>query len=125
MAKRSMVMVRKVYLSIAIFTLIASLFWVGYSVYQAVNKAESVVVDQVVKTPITPTLDEKTLEKIRSREQLSAAIYDPEAIGASSKVASESGTVEEVEVLVVEEAPNPEDATLDTATDTTIDTASP
>jgi len=55
------------FITILILTLITIIIWVGFEVYGNLTKSEEVAVADEIIEPITPTLDEETLQDVDQR----------------------------------------------------------
>ncbi len=103
MSRHLSLKVSRVYYQIGIMTLITSIFWVGLEIYQATSKIAGGVVDKAILEPVTPRIDEETLEKITTRSKVEGVITIEEILPeiaeelSASPSASESGTIEIVE----------------------------
>lgn len=70
MAHRSMVMVKRAYLQIAIVSLVTAVIWMFVSVYNSFTKVKETNVDASVKEPLNPTIKQEVLDNIINREDL-------------------------------------------------------
>lgn len=77
MSHRSMVMVKRTYLHIAVITLVSASIWLIISIYNAMTTPSAVVVDQAILTPINPKIDEAVLDLIIKREDVSQLPFVP------------------------------------------------
>lgn len=92
---------------ILIMTLITVVMWVSFDVYRALKSSTDAIVPTEVSLPLTPSLDQNTINQIKSRTFLNDSQI-PDSIASSSPtpiikktpsptttpVASESGTTQ-------------------------------
>lgn len=100
MAHRSMVMVQRTYLHIAIISLITAVVWMGVSIYRSLTAPTTVQVDPAIKAPFEATLEMEVLNQIVGREDLAnlafePPVVEPEAVTINEVTPSESAIVEE------------------------------
>ena len=76
MAHRTMVMVKRMYLHIAILTMLTAILWLGLTIYQSLTSPSEVAVDATIRSPITPSFDEEVFNAIVGRENLSSLSFD-------------------------------------------------
>ena len=53
--------------TVAIFTTITVIFWIFFEVYETLSSAPSVSVNEDILSPLNPTLDTATLQKLEIR----------------------------------------------------------
>ncbi len=80
MSHRSLVMVKRTYLHIAIVTLLSATVWMIVTIYQAMTKPGIVAVDKEVLSVVNPTLDEAALNTIIARENVAAIPFVPPSL---------------------------------------------
>lgn len=103
MSHRSLVMVKRTYLHIAIISLVSAVVWLIVTIYQALMTQGAVAVDQDIVSPITPKLEEAALAIIVDREDVAAIPFAPTTSAVESAKINEVTTQE---LLVApEEAP--------------------
>ena len=98
--------------SILILTLLTSVLWVSLSVYRALTTRPEPPIDSEILNPLTPTLDQDTIEKIRSR-----LFFD------ESQIPENVVTAPQAEQVAVTSVPSP--TSTSTPTPTTTPTAPP
>ncbi|MCQ3944206.1 MAG: hypothetical protein DPW11_00280 [bacterium] len=64
MAHRTMVMVKRMYLHIAILTMLTAILWLALTIYQSLTSLSDVAVDATTRSPITPSFDEEVFNAI-------------------------------------------------------------
>lgn len=84
MAHRTMVMVKRTYLHIAVLTMLTAVLWLGLSIYQSLTTPSDISVDANIRNPITPSFDEEVFSAIISRENLNNLSFEPPNASASA-----------------------------------------
>lgn len=105
MARRSSIMVSRTLYQIGVVTLVAALVWVGIGIYTASTKVVLENVDNVVLTPINPTIDEEIIEAISQRIKIDpdTIIVDPVASESAINEITIDETILEEDATIVEE----------------------
>lgn len=107
MSHRSLVMVKRTYLNIAVVTLVTATIWLIITIYHAIVAPSVVNVDQVVLTPINPKIDEEVLQSIVAREDVSLLPFEPVVVTTEpvtiNEVATPTQTIVASESAVIEE----------------------
>lgn len=67
MARRDTILVSRTLYQLGVLTLVASIMWVGVSVYSSLGENVKSSVDQNVLTPINPTLDQEVVVNLTNR----------------------------------------------------------
>lgn len=105
MARRDTVMVSRTLYQIGILTLIAAVLGVAVSLYASANKSLVVEVDAKTIAPITPNLDQATIEAMANRmkveqvlTQVSEETVNEASVSEEAVSATENATIEEVVV---------------------------
>lgn len=70
MAHRTMVMVKKTYLHIAIVMLLTAILWLAVTIYQSLVSPSDTIVDKEIRAAINPKIDNDTLNNLVNREDL-------------------------------------------------------
>lgn len=88
MSRRSVILVRRTYYSLALITFWTAVVWTGLGIYRALVKPVDVGVDAATLAPLTPTLDETTLASLSARTQVTPTLLEtvrtiPTATGAA------------------------------------------
>ncbi len=99
MSHRTMVMVKRTYLHIAVLTMMTAVLWLLVSIYLSLTTPAEVTVDAGLREAIKPSLDQEVFDEIVGRESLSELSFEPPSPATAS---GELEVSEEVEV--VEEA---------------------
>ena len=76
MSRRSVILVRRTYYSLALITFWIAIVWTGLGIYRALVKPVDVGVDAATLAPLTPTLDEVTLASLSARTQLTPTLLE-------------------------------------------------
>ncbi len=76
MSRRSVILVRRTYYSLALITFWTAIVWTGLGIYRALVKPVDVGVDAATLAPLTPTLDEVTLASLSARTQLTPTLLE-------------------------------------------------
>ncbi len=79
MSHRSIVMVKRSYLHIAVITLVCATLWLIITIYQALMAPGVVNIDQEVLTPINPKIEEEALKLLIVKENVAAIPFAPPA----------------------------------------------
>jgi hypothetical protein len=93
MARRDTVMVSRTLYQIGVLTLIAAVVGVAVTLYASINKSLVVEVDAKTLAPITPNLDQTTIEAMANRLKLEQLIAQ---MGEASASGTQNATIEEV-----------------------------
>lgn|GEM_PF-2054886 len=99
-----MLMVRRTYMQIGVFTLLTALVWTGVSVFLAITKTEIENADKDILSPINATIDDATLQKLSERITLTQ--IQSETLATQQASESDAVTINEVttaEIPVAEE----------------------
>jgi hypothetical protein len=88
MSRRSVILVRRTYYSVALITFWTAIVWTGLGIYRALVKPVDVGVDSATLAPLTPTLDEVTLASLSARTELTPTLLA--TVRTLAPVASES-----------------------------------
>jgi len=73
-------------ITIGILSLVTILFWIGFSVYRVFTATAPIEVSEKTLSPLTPTLDTNTLEKVNQRTYFQEAEI-PETLIIKSETA--------------------------------------
>lgn len=96
MAHRTMVMVKRMYLHIAILTMLTAILWLALTIYQSLTSLSDVAVDATTRSPITPSFDEEVFNAIVGRENLSNLNFEAPSSSASAVTINEIRPSEEL-----------------------------
>lgn len=97
MSHRTMVMVRRTYLHIAVLTVLTAVLWLIISIYQSLTAPSVVTVDAAIRAPINPTFDEEVFNEIVGREDLGELSFVPPETASESAVVINEITVPETD----------------------------
>ena len=92
MAHRTMVMVKRTYLHIAVLTMMSAVLWFVLTIYQSLTSPSELAVDANIRAPITPSFDEEVFNAIVRRENLSNLSFEAPESTASAVVINEITT---------------------------------
>lgn len=96
MAHRTMVMVKRMYLHIAIITMLTAVLWLALTIYQSLTSPSDIAVDAAIRSPITASFDEEVFNEIVKREDLGKLIFEAPVSTESAVTINEIALVEEV-----------------------------
>lgn len=119
MAHRTMVMVKRMYLHIAILTMLTAILWLALTIYQSLISPSDVAVDATIRSPITPSFDEEVFNAIVGRENLNNLSFEAPASSASAVTINEISPSEELDSETIVET---SDSTVSENTETTTQT---
>lgn len=96
MAHRTMVLVKRMYLHIAILTMLTAILWLGLTIYQSLTSPSDVAVDATIRSPITPSFDEEVFNAIVGRENLNSLSFEAPDSSSSAVTINEIRPSEEM-----------------------------
>jgi len=91
-----MVMVKRMYLHIAILTMLTAILWLALTIYQSFTSPSDIAVDALIRSPITPSFDEEVFNAIVGRENLNSLSFEAPASSASALTINEISPSEDV-----------------------------
>lgn len=104
MSRRETVMVSRTLYQIGVLTLIAAVVGVAVSLYSSSNKSLVVEVDAKTLAPITPNLDQATIEAMAKRLKVEEVITQLESTTPTqAEVSTEEATEEAIDATIEEE----------------------
>lgn len=114
MAHRSVVMVKRTYLHIAVVSLVTAVLWMIISIYRSLSAPSSVKVDAATLAPLEATLEMETLNQIAGREDLAGLVFEPPVASPASITINEVTPSEES--VVAEPTAEPTEASSESVT---------
>lgn len=114
-----MVMVKRMYLHVAILTMLTATLWLALTIYQSLISPSDVAVDATIRSPITPSFDEEVFNAIVGRENLNNLSFEAPASSASAVTINEISPSEELDSETIVET---SDGTVSENTETTTQT---
>lgn len=101
-----MVMVKRMYLHIAILTMLTAILWLALTIYQSLTSPSDVAVDATIRSPITPSFDEEVFNAIVGRENLSSLSFEAPESSTSAVTINEIRPSEELGSETITETSN-------------------
>lgn len=83
MARRDGILVGRTFYQIGVMTLIASIMWVGVSVYSASTKQLLGDIDKTLLEPLNPVIDQEIIDSLTTRLKIEASIVEESIIEES------------------------------------------
>lgn len=74
MARRDGILISRTFYQIGVMTLIASIMWVGVSVYSASTKQLVGDIDKTLLEPLNPVIDQEIIDSLTTRLKIEASI---------------------------------------------------
>lgn len=96
MAQRSMIMVKRTYLHIAVLTMVTAILWLAMTIYRSLISPSEIAIDSTITSPITPSFDEDVFNEIIGRENLSSLSFEISDSSASAVTINEVSPIDEV-----------------------------